>query len=289
MTAPDETPGKAPAMRSLLRIFDLDTGRAETLLDHAGHIEAPNWAPDGASLIVNGGGRLFRLPLDAPRLVPIDTGSLSALNNDHGISPDGRTLVVSNSPNRGTSLIYTLPATGGEPRLVTPKAPSWWHGWSPDGARLAYTCLRDGRFGIATIPLEGGPETVLISGPHHYDGPDYSPDGAHVWFNSDRGGSMDLWRMSPDGTGAEPMTSDDRVNWFPHPAPDGRHVLYLSYLPGTQGHPANRPVELRLLDLATARTSVLAGFLGGQGTLNVPSWAPDGRRFAFVQYRVGRP
>ncbi len=274
-------------MRSLLQIFDRGTGRAETLLDHDGHIEAPNWAPDGASLFVNGGGRLFRVPLDSPRLVPIDTGALAALNNDHGISPDGRTLVVSNAPGRGTSQVYTLPANGGQPQLVTPNAPSWWHGWSPDGARLACTCLRDGQFGIATIPAGGGAETVLISGPHHYDGPDYSPDGRHIWFNSDRGGSMDLWRMAPDGTGPEPMTSDDRVNWFPHPAPDGRHVLYLSYLPGTRGHPANRPVELRLLDLATAGTTVLARFLGGQGTLNVPCWSPGGHRFAFVRYLVG--
>ena len=36
-------------------------------------------------------------------------------------------------PPRRTSRIYTLPVAGGEPTLVTPNAPSYWHGWSPDG------------------------------------------------------------------------------------------------------------------------------------------------------------
>jgi Tol biopolymer transport system component len=125
----------------------------------------------------------------------------------------------------------------------------------------------------------------LISGGGHYDGPDYSPDGAFIWFNSDRTGSMDLWRLPTAGGEPEQMTHDGRVNWFPHPAPDGRSVLYLSYAPQTEGHPRDRDVELRLLDLGDRSVRTLLPLFGGQGTINVPCWSPDGARFAFVRYQ----
>ncbi len=273
-----------PVTRAVLDIFDLETGKATLLLASDLHIEAPNWAPDGRALFVNGAGRLYRVPLDHPALHPIPCEGLVHLNNDHGISPDGRTMAVSNSPGRGTSLVYTLPATGGTPVRITETAPSWWHGWSPDGRRIAYTCIRNGQFGIATCPAEGGTETLLIGSAHHYDGPDYTPDGAWIWFNSDRGGQMDLWRVRPDGTDPEQMTRGVGDAWFPHPSPDGRHVLYLAYPAGTDGHPFGLTVTLNLMPATGGSSRILTTLFGGQGTLNVPCWAPDSRRFAYVRY-----
>lgn len=271
-------------MRSVLCIYELATGVIEEVLSTDRLIEAPNWTLDGASLVVNGDGRMFRVPLDAPGLVQIDTGHAVDCNNDHGISPDGSRLVISDSTDTGQSCIWIVPITGGTPRRITEQVPSWWHGWSPDGKTLAYVGRRDGKFGIYTIGVDGGPEQHLVSGGGHYDGPDYSPDGAWIWFNSDRGGSMDLWRIPATGGAPEQMTSDDRVNWFPHPAPDGHSVLYLSYEPGTAGHPRDRDVELRLLDTADGSVRTLSALFGGQGTINVPCWSPDGSRFAFVRY-----
>ncbi|KGF70125.1 hypothetical protein LL06_06885 [Hoeflea sp. BAL378] len=272
-------------MLSRLCIHDLATGATNELLATDRLIEAPNWTPDGTSLIVNGDGLLFRVPLAAPELRPIDTGPAVQCNNDHGISPDGRWLVISDSTDTGQSCIFTLSAEGGTPRRITAEVPSWWHGWSPDGATLAYVGRREGGFGLYTIAAEGdGAETHLISGGGHYDGPDFSPDGRWIWFNSDRGGSMDLWRIPAKGGAPEQMTRDERVNWFPHPSPDGRTVLYLSYEPETQGHPRGRDVELRLLDPADGRVATLIALFGGQGTINVPCWAPGGGRFAFVRY-----
>ena len=124
-------------MPSALVLHDIETGQEQVVHETEDLIEAPNWSPCGQFLIVNGDGLIWRLDLDAPdRLVPIDTGDIVACNNDHGISPDGSTLVISDSPARGTSCIYTLPITGGTPQRVTEHTPSYWHGWSPDGARL---------------------------------------------------------------------------------------------------------------------------------------------------------
>ncbi|MAC81389.1 MAG: hypothetical protein CML66_25395 [Rhodobacteraceae bacterium] len=272
-------------MRATLEIFDLATGRAQVLLDTDRHIEAPNWAPDGSHLLVNAAGRLFRVDLADPALVDVDTGKHGQLNNDHGISPDGQWVALSDKTETGDkSCIYVMPASGGTPRRVTDKVPSWYHGWTPDGGSITYTCVRDGRFGIATLTLDTLTETVVTTADAHFDGPDYTPDGAWIWFNSDQGGSSDLWRIRPDGTDAQQMTHATRVEWFPHPSPDGRHVLYLSYPPGTENHPFGLSVELRLMPAEGGPARVLLPLFGGQGTLNVPCWAPDSSRFAFVRY-----
>jgi len=273
-------------MGSTVVLHAIDTGTEEVAFHTDDLIEAPNWSPCGSFLIVNGGGRLLRLDLATPdRLHPITVTGLDALNNDHGISPDGKRLVVSDSPGRGTSIIYTLPIDGGTPQRITPDTPSWWHGWSPDGATLAYTARRDEAFNIFTIPVEGGDETQLTFGGGHKDGPDYSPDGNWIWYNSaHHGETPDLWRVPADGGTPERMTADERVNWFPHPSPDGRHVVYLSYESDVEGHPADKTVELRSIAPDGSGKRTLACFNGGQGTINVPSWSPDSARFAYVRY-----
>ncbi len=270
-------------MRSALCVFDLETDAVTVVLDVDTHIEAPNWHPDGY-LIVNGGGRLFRVPLDAPALHPIDTGFADACNNDHGISPDGTRLVISDRSRTDGSCIYTLPVTGGTPIRVTDALPSYWHGWSPDGQTLAYVGRRDGPFALLTCPVAGGAETCVTDAFDHIDGPDYTPDGKWIWFNGERDGAVDLWRIRPDGTGLQQMTQDDPVNWFPHPSPDGAHVLYLAYAPGTKGHPAGRNVALHLMPATGGAPRKLLHLHGGQGTINVPCWSPDSRGFAFMRF-----
>lgn len=270
-------------MRSSLEIYRLATGRSEVVLRTEALIEAPNWDPGGGSLLVNGDGRLYRVPLDGtPALVPVDTGFANRCNNDHGISPDGGSIAISHHTEAG-STIFTLPAAGGTPVRVTALNPSYWHGWSPDGGTLAFCGQRDGRFDVYTIPAGGGAETRLTDAGHN-DGPDYSPDGAWIWFNSDRSGQAQIWRIRPDGSGLERMTEDGLVDWFPHPAPDGGAVLFLAYPAGTEGHPRDREVALRLMDPDGGNDRTLVELFGGQGTINVPCWAPDASAFAYVRY-----
>ena len=271
-------------IRSELAIFDLATGRAETILATDRLVEAPNWLPDGSGLLVNADGGLFRVPFANPTLQPLGTGRHRALNNDHGPSPDGRWIAFCDKTDLPDSCIYLMPAAGGPTRRLTAATPSWFHGWMPDGQSLLYTAVRGGAFGIFTIPIDGT-ERCIVTGPGHHDGPDATPDGQWVWFNADRTGSMALWRVRPDGSACQAMTHDDRVNWFPHPSPCGRHVLYLSYDSGTLGHPRDLPVELRLMPAAGGAARTLLSLFGGQGSLNVPCWSPDARRFAFVRYR----
>ncbi|MFK8033084.1 MAG: TolB family protein [Hyphomicrobiales bacterium] len=272
-------------MASTLVLHEISTGQETVLLTSNRLIEAPNWSPDGTFLIVNGDGLLYRVDLTGvAKLVEIDTHFARNCNNDHGISPDGQRIVISDQTQEGASCIYTLPISGGLPQRVTQDVPSYWHGWSPDGETLAYCAKRNGAFDIYLCPVEGGAETRLTDGTGHADGPDYSPDAEWVWFNSSRSGIMQIWRIRPDGTDLQQMTSDTHSNWFPHPSPDGKNILYLAYEPGVQEHPRDHDVELKLMAPDGSNLRSIVSLFGGQGSINVPCWAPDSQRFAYMRY-----
>jgi TolB protein len=249
-------------------------------------IEAPNWLRDGQTLIFNSGGRIYRIPVTGGKPQAIDTGFATRCNNDHGVSPDGTLLAISDGSQGRQSLIYTLPITGGTPKLVTPSGPSYWHGWSPDGKTLVFCGQRNGEFDVYSIPVNGGKETRLTTAKGLDDGPEYSPDGRTIYFNSERTGRMQIWRMKPDGSEQEQVTTDEYNNWFPHPSPDGRYIVFLSYEKDVSGHPPNKDVTLRRMALNSKKIDVLGRFFGGQGTINVPCWSPDSRRIAFVSYQM---
>lgn len=279
--------GGQPKLYSTLETITVSSTDRRVVRLFDSHIEAPNWTPDGKWLFYNGGGALYKIAPTGGEPEKIDTGFATRLNNDHGISFDGKWLAISDqSQEPRRSLIYVLPVEGGTPRRLTDKAPSYWHGWSPDGKTLAYCADRNGNYDIYTIPFAGGEETRLTTADGLDDGPEYSPDGAYIYFNSVRTGLMQIWRMKPDGTEQEQITFDDYNNWFPHISPDGKKMAFLTFEKEVTGHPANKEVMLRMMDLESKRVGILARLFGGQGTINVPSWSPDSRRLAFVSYQL---
>ncbi len=277
----------APIVESTLETIAISSKDRKVVYTKRAHFEAPNWSRDGKYFLFNQGGRMMKLPVTGGEPETLDTGFAIRCNNDHGISPDGNWLAISDqSQEQRRSLIYVLPIGGGTPRRITQLAPSYWHGWSPDGKTLAYCADRNGNFDVYTIPIEGGEEKRLTTADGLDDGPDYSPDGQYIYFNSVRTGLMQIWRMKPDGSEQTQITKDGYNNWFAHPSPDGKWLAFITFEPNVEGHPANKDVMLRLIPVGGGEIQVLAKLFGGQGTINVPSWSPDSKQLAFVSYRL---
>ncbi|HSE18553.1 MAG TPA: hypothetical protein VLB46_15975 [Pyrinomonadaceae bacterium] len=271
---------------SNLEVMEVATGKRNIVYTAADSFQAPNWTKDGRALIYNRDGRLYRFNLAKRTLAEIDTGFAINNNNDHVLSFDGKMLAISHhsKDDGNASIVYTVPVNGGTPRRVTAKGPSYLHGWSPDGKYLVYTGERDGEFDIYRIAVAGGAESNLTKTKGLDDGPEFTPDGRYIYFNSTRSGTMQIWRMKPDGSDQEQVTNDEYNNWFPHISPDGRWIVFLSFLKDVAptDHPFYKQVYIRLMPVDTMKPKVIAYVYGGQGTINVPSWSPDGKRIAFV-------
>jgi TolB protein len=282
--------GEAPAAKlySMLEIMNAESTDRRAIYVAEGRFEAPNWMPDGKNLIFNRKGRIEKIAMTGGTPETIDTGFAVRCNNDHGISPDGKELVVSDQSQdeQHRSQVYLLPVGGGTPRLITKNAPSYWHGWSPDGKTLAFVGQRSGEFDIYTISTEGGEEHRMTTAKGLDDGPEYTPDGKFIYFNSERTGHMQIWKMKADGSEQAQVTFGPDNDWFPHFSPDGEEMVFLTYEPSVTGHPENKDVALRMMTVKDGKIRVVGKLFGGQGTINVPSWSPDGKQFAFVSYAL---
>ena len=270
-----------------IELLDVDSGKRTALFHSDRPIQAPNWTRDGRFLIYNADGFLYRYELATGKTSKIDTGFAIANNNDHVLSFDGERLGISHhsAGDGGESVIYALPVKGGTPKRATSKAPSYLHGWSPDGRFLVYTGGRGENYDIYRTPVKGGDEVRLTDAPGLDDGPEYTPDGRFVYFNSARTGEMQIWRMAPDGSGQEPVTAGDFHDWFPHVSPDGRRIVFLSFGKdvAADDHPFYKQVYIRMMPAdGSSAPKIVAYVYGGQGTINVPSWSPDSKRIAFI-------
>lgn len=286
--------------RSKITVYDLAARTSSTVYQADQVIEAPNWSHDGTFLLVNTGGNLYRLPVKGTgehNLEKLDLGLGGyRANNDHDFTRDGKLLAFSaSSPSSRQSQVYLAKADGTDAKLMTPASPSYFHGWSPDAKWLAFVGQRNGVFNLFRVSVAGGEEQRLTSQGPYDDGPEYSPDGKWIYFNSKRSGGWDIWRMPPEGAGdkdirAQQVTKDELEDWFPHFSPNGKWMLVFSFPKGTENHNDKMEgVVLRIMPapgktLKPAKFAVLATFFGGQGTINVNSWSPDSKKFAYVVY-----
>jgi TolB protein len=269
-----------------MNVFD---GKRKVIYEAEQGFEAPNWMPDGDRLLFNSGGKLYTIPVNGGEPVSFNTGFADRLNNDHGISFDGKKLAISHHLEGlpgGGSTIYVLPITGGEPRQVTERTPSYWHGWAPNNKEVVYVAQRDTSvYNIYRKNIDGGQEEQLTFNKRaHVDGPEYTPDGKYIYYNSSITGTMQIWRMKPDGSAQEQITWDENQDWFPHISPDGKWIVYLSFQPEVEAndHPAYKRVEMKLMPASGGVPRVIAYLYGGQGTINVPSWSPDSKHISFM-------
>jgi hypothetical protein len=310
-----ETRGRQllPGQTSRVHVYDVGTRTSRLVFaSDTVLVEAPN-VLDADTLVLNGNGDLWLLPLPAPgsdtvldesALVRVPMDGVDEINNDHVLDPTGESVVV--SARDGELYRVPLPAGGPTTRITDAEAvlpvrrKFYLHGIAPDGTALAAIVgelSEDGVWttDVASVDPATGEPTFLTRDAFPDDGCTITPIGGTWLFNTERftPGTAQLASVWPGHADPVRLTNDDRVNWFPHLSPDGAHLLYLSYEPGVQGHPADHRVELRLLPGALvrgARMAVVPETLvvlhGGQGTVNVPPWASDSSWFAYCDYPV---
>ncbi len=280
---------------SRIEIMDVETGYRRIVHTSPLSLQAPNWTVDGEKLIYNSEGKLYTFDIATSQVEELPTGFATSNNNDHVLSFDGTLLGISNqaADDNNQSNVYVVPATGGTPERITATGPSYLHGWSPDGEYLVFTGGRNHaqHLDVYKISRTTKEETQLTFSESLDDGPEYSPDGQYIYFNSARTGTMQIWRMRPDGSEQEQLTFDDLNDWFPHISPDGKRMVFLSFLPEVDAgdHPFYKQVYLRMMSVEGGEPKVIAYIFGGQGTINVPSWSPDGRQIAFVSNSIIEP
>ena len=279
--------GELGCRMEIMNVFD---GKRKVIHESTSKFEAPNWMPDGKKLLFNEKGSVYTMPAEGGTPEKINTGTANNLNNDHGISFNGKMLAISHHRaglNGGGSTVYVLPLSGGEPKLITEQTPSYWHGWNPNNKEVAIVGQRNGSkiYNLYKVSVDNGAETALTNNTTgHVDGPEYSPDGKYIYYNANPTGTMQIWRMKPDGSAKEQLTFDERHNWFPHISPDNKWMVYISFPNDIEpnGHPSYQKVTLNLMPVAGGAPRVIAYLYGGQGTINVNSWSPDSRHIAFV-------
>ncbi len=275
---------------SRLEVMNVFDGIRKVIHESPSRFEAPNWMPDGKKLLFNEGGSLYTIPVAGGTPEKLNTGSVTGINNDHGISFDKKLLAISGARegvSGGGSWVYVLPLGGGTPKLVTEHSPSYWHGWATNNKEVLVVGQRNGSkiFNLYRVDIGSGKEVALTTNTTgHVDGPEYAPDGKYIYYNANPTGTMQIWRMKPDGSGKEQITFDQYHNWFPHISPDGKWIAFISFPTNIDpdSHPSYKRVMLRLMPAAGGAPRVIAHLYGGQGTINVNSWSPDSKSISFV-------
>ncbi len=189
-------------------LFNLGSGRQQTLGDFDGMTFAPRFSPDGGRVIMSvargGGSDIVEVGIGGGgerRLT-----SSGSIDTSPCYSPDGSQIVF-NSDRGGDQQLYVMGAGGGGAKRI-----SYGNGryatpvWSPRGDLIAFTRLNGGTFAIGVMSPDGSGERIL-SESYAVEGPTFCPNGRVIMFwretpaRDSRGGGYSARLVSIDITG----------------------------------------------------------------------------------------
>jgi serine/threonine protein kinase len=155
-------------------------------------------------------------------------------------SPDGSKLVfISPCRARGEffentyndSSLYMINADGTDQKtLTTIPGSDFDPAWSPDGTRIAFTSVRDGRKEIYVLAVDSGVVTRLTNstGDIENSTPAWSPFSNQIAYTVKRFGAYQVWVMSDKGESNVQIARSGQQLWdyLPVWGPDGETILF---------------------------------------------------------------
>ena len=185
-----------------LYLFNIETGRRETLGQERGMVFAPRFSPDGTKVAYSveraGNSDVYVMDLRSRQQTRLTFDP--SIDTSPSFSPDGKQIVF-NSDRGGSPQLYIMNADGsgahrisptGEGRYTTPV-------WSPRGDYIAFTKQTGGEFHIGIMRPDGSDEKVL-TGSFLDEGPTWAPNGrVLMFFREASGAGPRLWTVDITG------------------------------------------------------------------------------------------
>ena len=186
---------------SRIYLFNLSTGRRESLGEFDGQVLAPRFSNDGTKMafsIIRGGNTdVYVMDLSSRQLRRLTTDP--GIDTSPSFSSDNSQIVFT-SDRSGNARLYTMRADGTGQRPISRggglyTAPNW----SPRGDLIAFTKQGGGRFSTGVMATDGSGERILSSS-YFEEGPSWAPNGRYIMFaRQSPGGDTRLWTVDLSG------------------------------------------------------------------------------------------
>jgi TolB protein len=188
-------------------LFNLESGRRESLGTFQGMVFAPRFSPDGGKVAFSveraGNSDIYVMNLSSRTSVRLTTDP--SIDTSASFSPDGAKIAF-NSDRAGSPQIYVMGADGSAPRRISGGGGRYTTPvWSPTGEFIAFTKQTGGQFHIGVMRPDGSDERLLTSS-YLDEGPTWAPNGRVLMFSRETpGGPPKLWSVDVTGRILQPM------------------------------------------------------------------------------------
>ena len=186
---------------SSIYLFNLESGRRETLGNFPGMVFAPRFSPDGGRVAfsLERGGNTDIYVMDLRSRSSTRLTSDPSIETSPSFSPDGASIVYTSDRGGGAQL-YVMGASGGGSRRIS-FGPGLYTTpvWSPTGEYIAFTRQNGGEFHIGVMRPDGSGERILTTS-YLDEGPTWAPNGRVLMFTREApGGAARIWTVDVTG------------------------------------------------------------------------------------------